>query len=190
MSDLLVKAATIPLTGQVFLWGRAHWMVVARRSPLWICLLLAVVVRVWFIVHTHGILDGDEATVGIQAEHIVHGEFPVYYDGQAYLGNIQAYVIALIFLMTGPTVWAMRIEPVLTSLFIVYLTWRFASALARAAHLSRLNSTLFVLVATLVAAFAPLYDVVEEMRVTGLYRIVRGDVMVVVMRVSSDYALE
>jgi hypothetical protein len=114
-------------------------------------------------------MDGDEATVGIQAEHILRGEFPVYYYGQAYLGNIQAYVIAFLFLFTGPSVWAMRIEPILTSLLIVYLTWHFSSVLAKAARLSRSASLLFMFVATLVAAFAPLYDVVEEMRVTGGY---------------------
>jgi hypothetical protein len=170
MSDTFVSPSTA-LAAQADSWNkgkRAHW----RRfwlSPLWVCFLIAVVARVWLIVHTHGVMDGDEATVGIQAEHILRGEFPVYYYGQAYLGNIQAYVIAFIFLFTGPRVWAMRIEPVLTSLLIVYLTWHFASVLARAARLGKRASAFFILVATLVAAFAPLYDVVEEMRVTGGY---------------------
>ena len=170
MSDTIVTPLS-PLTAQASLRDaseRARWRQV-WLSPLWICLLVALLTRVWLIVHTHGVMDGDEATVGIQAEHILRGEFPVYYYGQSYLGNIQAYVIAFIFLFTGPSVWAMRIEPILTSLLIVSLTWHFATVLARAASLSRRASLLFVVIATLVAAFAPLYDVVEEMRVTGGY---------------------
>jgi len=35
------------------------------RSPLLLCLLIAVVVRVWLIVHTNGVIAGDEAMVGL-----------------------------------------------------------------------------------------------------------------------------
>lgn len=145
-----------------------RWLAILR-SPLWLCFLVAVLARVWLIVHTNGVFDGDEATVGIQAEHILRGELPVYYYGQPYLGSLQAYVIAFIFLFTGPAVWAMRIEPIFTSLFIVYLTWRFSAVLADAAHLSSRAKLLFMTIAALVAAFAPLYDAVEEMKVTGGY---------------------
>ena len=145
-----------------------RWLKVLR-SPLWACLLLAVLTRVWLIAHTHGVLAGDEAIVGIQAEHILRGEHPIYYYSQPYMGSLQAYFIALIFLMTGPTVWALRIEPLLISLIIVFLTWRFSAALAEAAQVSRRTKDLFVGIATLVAAFPPLYDIIEEMRTTGGY---------------------
>jgi len=148
--------------------NRWHWLAVLR-SPLWACFALAVIVRVWLTVHTQGVLAGDEALVGIQAEHILRGEHPIYYYSQPYMGSLQAYFIALIFLITGPTVWALRIEPMLVSLVLVYLTWRFSAALADAAHLSRSAKTLFMVIATLVAAFPPLYDVIEEMRTTGGY---------------------
>src|SRR5256714_3535782 len=143
-----------------------RWLKVLR-SPLWACLLLAVLTRVWLIAHTHGVLAGDEAIVGIQAEHILRGEHPIYYYSQPYMGSLQAYFIALIFLMTGPTVWALRIEPLLISLIIVFLTWRFSAALAQAAQVSRRTKDLFVGIAPLVAAFPPLYDIIAEMRTTG-----------------------
>src|SRR5436309_5307324 len=75
------------------------------RSPLLACLLLVVLTRIWLIVHTHGVIAGDEAIVGIQAEHILRGEHPIYYYSQPYMGSLQVYFIALIFLITGPTVW-------------------------------------------------------------------------------------
>lgn len=147
---------------------RWHWLRFLR-SPLTACLLLAVMVRVWLIVHTNGVIAGDEAMVGLQAEHILHGEHPIYYYGQPYMGSLQMYFIAGIFLLTGPSVWAIRIEPLLISLVIVCLTWCFSAALADAAHLSIRAKPLFMVIATLVAAFPPLYDTVEEMRTTGGY---------------------
>jgi len=128
-----------------------------------------VLARVWLIVHTNGVLAGDEAMVGIQAENILRGEHPIYYYSQPYMGSLQAHFIAAIFLLTGPSVWALRIEPLFISLFIVFLTWRFSSVLADAAQLSARTKTLFMVIATLVAALPPLYDTVEEMRATGGY---------------------
>ena len=137
--------------------------------PLIACLLVAVIVRVWLIVHTNGVIAGDEAEVGMQAEHILRGEHPIYYYGQAYMGSLQMYLIAGIIFLTGPFVWAARIEPLIISLILVYITWCFSRALANVASLSSRVKTLFIVIATLVAAFAPLYDTVEEMRITGGY---------------------
>ncbi len=139
------------------------------RSPLLLCLLIATIVRVWLIVHTNGVIAGDEAMVGIQAEHILHGEHPIYYYGQPYMGSLQMYFIAGILFFTGPAVWAIRIEPLLISLLLVTLTWFFSDALGEGAHLSQQLKRLFMVIATLVAAFAPLYDTVEELRTTGGY---------------------
>jgi hypothetical protein len=139
------------------------------RSPLIVCLLLAVIVRMWLIVHTNGVIAGDEAMVGLQAEHILHGEHPIYYYGQPYMGSLQMYLIAGILFFTGPAVWAVRIEPLIISLFLVYITWCFSAALAEGAHLGLRAKKLFMFIATLVAAFAPLYDTVEELRTTGGY---------------------
>ncbi len=84
----------------------------ALYSPLWLCFLLAILARVWIIVHTHGVMAGDEMEVGLQAEHILRGELPVYYFGQPYMGSLEAYLAAFIFLFTGPAVWAMRLETI------------------------------------------------------------------------------
>ncbi len=102
----------------------------AIYSPLWLCFLLAILSRVWIIVHTYGVMAGDELEVGLQAEHILRGELPLYYFGQPYLGSLDAYLAALIFRFTGPAVWAMRLEMIPMSLLLVYLTWRFAAILA------------------------------------------------------------
>ena len=136
-------------------------------SPLWLCLLAALLLRTWLIVHTQGVLDGDEALVGIQAERILHGVFPVYFYGIPYFGSLEAYLIAILFTIFGPSVAVMRVEPVILSLLLVWLVWRFAGALAEQAELSSSLRRTFMTIAALMAAIPPLYDGVIEMRTFG-----------------------
>src|SRR5712692_8391428 len=130
--EVLIPEST-PTTG-VTQRHQKHWIKLLR-SPLWLCLLLALAIRVWLVMHIHGTIDGDEALVGIQAEHILHGELPIYFYNQPYMGSLEAYIMAGIFAIVGPSVWALRAEPILLSLIVVWLTWKLASALADTARL-------------------------------------------------------
>ncbi len=140
-----------------------------RHLPLWLCLLLALIVRAWLVFHTHGVIDGDEAMVGIQAQHILRGELPVYFISQAYMGSFEAYLMALLFAITGSTVWTLRAEPILLSLLLVWLTWKLAAILADAAKLPPYAKRRFMFIATLLAALPPLYDAIIELRTLGGY---------------------
>src|SRR6266480_2806637 len=145
-----------------------YWHTVLR-SPLWFCLLVALLIRVWLVYHTHGVVDGDEALVGVQAQHILRGEHPIYYCGQPYMGSLEAYLVALLFAIAGPSVWALRAEPILLSLVVVWLTWKLAGVLARAAQLPAYAQQIFMTITALLAAIPPLYDTVVEMRLLGGY---------------------
>ncbi len=98
----------------------------------------------WLVIRTHGLVDGDEALVGIQAEHILRGELPIYFYGQPYMGSLEACFVAL-----------------------VWLTWRLAAALADSAQLPPYARRLFMTIAALLAAIPPLYDAVAELRTWG-----------------------
>lgn len=136
-------------------------------SPLWLCLLLALAIRVVLIVHTHGTLDGDEALLGIQAEHILQGERPIYFYGIPYFGSLEAYVAALLFTLFGPSVAALRAETTAFALLLVGATWWLATLLAKAASLPPGARKRFPLVAALIAALPPLYDGIVELRTGG-----------------------
>src|SRR3954453_8696197 len=138
-------------------------------SPLWICLLVALLIRVWLTYHTHGVIDGDEAMVGIQAEHILRGEHPIYFYGQPYMGSLEAYLMAILFAIAGPSVWMLRAEPILLSLGVVWLTWKLAGILADTAQLPPFAQQMFKTIAALFAAISPLYDTVLELRTLGGY---------------------
>jgi hypothetical protein len=143
--------------------SRYRWLL----SPLWLCLLLALAIRVVLIVRTHGTLDGDEALLGIQAEHILQGDRPIYFYGIPYFGSLEAYVAALLFAVAGPSVAALRAETTVFALLLVCITWWLAALLAKAAYLPSVARKSFPLVAALVAALPPLYDGIVELRTGG-----------------------
>ncbi|MBI4970448.1 MAG: hypothetical protein HZC17_01205 [Candidatus Omnitrophica bacterium] len=70
-------------------------------------LVIAVILRLPIIFARETLLPGDEVMFGLMAKHILHGQFPIYYWGQSYLGVLEAYVTAvlsLIFGMNGITI--------------------------------------------------------------------------------------
>ena len=139
------------------------------RIVLGVCLLLALLVRVWLVARTNGVIDGDEVLVGVQAEHILRGELPIYFYGQPYMGSLEAYLVALFVAIGGPSAWTLRAEPILLSLVVVWLTWKLAAALAGAAQLPPSARLAFMTVAALIAAIPPLYDGILELRTYGGY---------------------
>lgn len=147
---------------------KVHWY---RKllSPLWLYFLLAIILRAWLVIHTNGVIDGDEALVGIQAEHILYGELPIYFYGQPYMGSLEAYLSALLFAIFGASVWTLRTEPILLSLVVIWLTWKLAAILADIAGLSSRVKYFFMTVAVLGAVAPPLYDTVVELRMLGGY---------------------
>ena len=140
-------------------WAAAH-----PRALLWNAFALALLGRLILIVRGHGMIDGDEAMIGIQAERILHGQFPTYFYGQAYMGSLETYLVAGVFKVFGPSVWGLRAVPTLLSLPLVYLTWRIAREI-----LPRDNpaTPLYARLCALFAALPPLYDAVAELRAWG-----------------------
>ncbi|WIG58445.1 MAG: hypothetical protein OJF49_001191 [Ktedonobacterales bacterium] len=140
------------------------WVARHPRAPLLLASALALAARALLIVRTHAMIDGDEALVGIQAERILHGQFPTYFYLQPYMGSLEAYLAAALFRVFGPSSWALRAVPLLLSLPLVYLTWRLARALLpKAAR----TTPLLAGIAALFAAAPPLYDAVAELRTWG-----------------------
>ncbi|HEX8995813.1 MAG TPA: hypothetical protein VF812_07270 [Ktedonobacterales bacterium] len=139
----------------------------ARRKPhalLLLAIVLSVLARVILTIRTNAMIDGDEAMVGIQAQHILQGARPVYFYGQAYMGSLEAYLVAGVFAVVGSSPWALRAVPIALAIPLVYLTWRLALALLpKGARTTPLLAGL----AALVAAVPPIYDAVAEMRAWG-----------------------
>src|SRR4030066_988568 len=52
--------------------------------------------------------NSDEAVVALMARHILAGERPAFFYGQAYLGSLDAWLVAGGFALFGPQVWIIR----------------------------------------------------------------------------------
>lgn len=65
--------------------------------------------------------NSDEAIVGLMGKHILEGENFLYFYGQSYMGSLDAYLVALGFLIVGEKVIAIRIvQIILYSLSIIF----------------------------------------------------------------------
>lgn len=139
------------------------------RSLAWVFVLIAIAIRIWLTIDTRGIIEGDEALLGLQAEQILRGAHPIYFWAQPYMGTLEAHLVALLFWIAGPSTWTLRAEPILLSILLMWLTWKLANALADLARLPGYARRWFVTFATCVAALPPLYDLVVELRTYGGY---------------------
>lgn len=74
--------------------------------------------------------DSDEAVVGLMAKHILEGqEIPVFYYGQHYMGSLEAILTAAVFAVTGITVPALKIVPLIFSLILIVLMYYLGTSL-------------------------------------------------------------
>jgi hypothetical protein len=64
-------------------------------------LLTGVILRVWTMARANWMLDGDEATFGLMALHILQGDRPIFLNGQPYIGAFQSYLGAAVFTIFG-----------------------------------------------------------------------------------------
>ena len=102
------------------LWGenaifsryRNQWMVIAG-------LMIAGLVKISLVLSNVVPFNADEAVVALMARHILHGERPIFFYGQAYMGSLDAWLVALAFSIFGSQVWVIR--AVQCVIFLCYL---------------------------------------------------------------------
>src|SRR5437762_8913228 len=75
-----------------------------HKTVIWVALAVvaALILRLLVLASPLGDLDADEAVVGLMGRHIAYaGELPVFYYGQPYLGSLEAFSAAGVFLLIG-----------------------------------------------------------------------------------------
>lgn len=82
---------------------RALWLGLAA------VLALALLMRVLLLVSGAVSFHSDEAVVALMARHILHGERPVFFYGQAYMGSLDPWLVAFGFSLLGETVQTIRL---------------------------------------------------------------------------------
>ena len=66
--------------------------------------------------------NSDEAVVALMARHILQGERPVFFYGQAYMGSLDAFFVAGGFALFGQHIWVIRLVQALLYLGIIFTT--------------------------------------------------------------------
>jgi 4-amino-4-deoxy-L-arabinose transferase-like glycosyltransferase len=81
-------------------------------QPTWLlvaALLLAAALKAWLILGDFLPFNADEAVVALMARHILQGERPLFFYGQAYMGSLDAWLIAGAFSILRVNVWVIRL---------------------------------------------------------------------------------
>ncbi|RCK74085.1 MAG: Membrane protein [Anaerolineae bacterium] len=72
--------------------------------------------------------NADEAIVALMARHILlNGERPVFFYGQAYMGSLDAFLVAIGFAFFGFHVWVIRAIQIVLYLLVILFTVRLTS---------------------------------------------------------------
>jgi 4-amino-4-deoxy-L-arabinose transferase-like glycosyltransferase len=93
------------------------------NAGLWVSLAIGLGLKVILLALDVFPFNADEAVVALMARHILQGERPVFFYGQAYLGSTDAWLTACAFLILGERVIAIRIAQTILYLGILVTTY-------------------------------------------------------------------
>lgn len=85
-------------------------------------LLLALAYKLVFLLADVFPFNSDEAVVALMARHILQGERPIFFYGQAYMGSLDAWLVSLGFLIFGEHIWVVRAVQTALYLGVIYTT--------------------------------------------------------------------
>jgi 4-amino-4-deoxy-L-arabinose transferase-like glycosyltransferase len=81
---------------------------------------IAALLRVLLISQGWPEMDSDQSIMGLMAMHIAYrGEHPVFFYGQHYMGSLEAFLVAPLFSLFGPSTFTLRLGVIF--LFILFL---------------------------------------------------------------------
>jgi 4-amino-4-deoxy-L-arabinose transferase-like glycosyltransferase len=83
---------------------------------------ISVIFRIALLIGDTLPFNSDEAVVGLMAKHILEGERPIYFYGQAYMGSLDAYLVAIGFHFFGVNIWVIRLVQLLLYIAIIWST--------------------------------------------------------------------
>jgi hypothetical protein len=89
-------------------------------------ILLGIALRLYLLFGSQGIIEADEALVGLQAFGILRGERPIFYPGQAYGGSLESYLVAAVFQFLGASPLNLKLIPFLFSTLFIFMTYQLA----------------------------------------------------------------
>lgn len=90
---------------------------------------LGALIRLWYFLEPFAYsvnITPDESVYGLQALHILKGDFSIFYWAQPYTGTFSAFLSAGLFFFFGPGAWALKAVPYLFSVGFLALSYLLA----------------------------------------------------------------
>jgi 4-amino-4-deoxy-L-arabinose transferase-like glycosyltransferase len=97
--------------------------IIRYHAGLLAALIVAVALKAFILVLDAVPFNADEAVVALMARHILQGERPVFFYGQAYLGSTDAWLVAGAFQLLGQQVVALRVVQAALYLGVLVATY-------------------------------------------------------------------
>ncbi len=123
------------------------------RRHLLAILLIALIARVVLLASNAVSFHSDEAVVALMARHILQGERPIFFYGQAYMGSLDAWLVAVGFRLFGESVLIIRIVQAILYLLIVATGYLFAWRISRKPVIAAVTGLILALPPVLVALY-------------------------------------
>lgn len=128
------------------------------RIVVAVSIIIGVLLRLVLIAQSGWRIDYDEAMMGLLGQHVLRGEWVAFVPAQATLGALEAYPLALSFVIFGVSVVSFRLVSLLIAAgYILTIGW-----LARRAFDVRVGS-----IAAALAAIAPPYMLITGLKTWG-----------------------
>jgi 4-amino-4-deoxy-L-arabinose transferase-like glycosyltransferase len=123
------------------------------RYGLLAVLIIALIGRILLLASGAVSFHSDEAIVALMARHILQGERPVFFYGQAYMGSLDAWLIAIGFRLFGESVLTIRIVQSALYLGVVATGWLAAWKLSGRAIVTNVAGLILAVPTTLGALY-------------------------------------
>ena len=83
----------------------------------------------FFFMPFHRLIHNDDAIGGLAALHILKGSFPLFFYGQSYMGSLDFFIAAPLFLLLGVSFWVFRLAYLPFWLVFLLFTYRWTREL-------------------------------------------------------------
>lgn len=101
---------------------KAFKIEIGESTALILALATAAILKIWLMLGDALPFNADEAVVALMARHIHQGGRPIFFYGQAYMGSLDAALVALGFVIFGQQVWVIRLVQLLLYLGVIVTT--------------------------------------------------------------------
>ena len=127
--------------------------IIKRWAPIALIVAAMVGLKLALLATDAVAFNSDEAVVGLMARHIRQGERPTFFYGQAYLGSLDAWLVAIAFSIFGQSVLSIRLVQIALFAGTLITTYQVAGRLGLDVWTSRLAALLMALPPTLLTLY-------------------------------------